>query len=373
MSYADIIKDLGKNLIEKLSKHYLFIIVLVLIALIVAGVVTVKTGSTLDTTRLVVIWFILPVMMILFGTLAICFLERPGKKDPFKTIEEPNLVRIENNLKEDLEKTKILYTKTKQFLEFVFETSRIFLSVVGFKADRIQGSYKKLTGQRPCRHITDEERKICQELKRKNACSSLNSLKNICKTLDPDEAIVRLIMNTHLLFKTRLKPTSNLRIAYFQFDDDDHDYLQTPLSWNGTSLNCVRSPSEKYREKFNMKSSAAECLAVSVALSGCIEPVPYAEDADGNSSHPFNYFGNEQREHIKSLVVIPLKVEDTMPDFKPLLVIDSDQPGFFGEFKEKEFKYIQTNLSTRLLMEVDMKVLLERLLKGEYDNDNYDT
>ena len=260
--------------------------------------------------------------------------------------------------KDSLDREEMLHNKTRQSLDFVLGTSKTFLNVIASKAKRIQDSYKKLSKKKLYENRTDEERKICEKLKEENKCKPMSNLKNLHATMNPESQIGQLIMNTHLIFKERLQANSSLRIAYFCLDKD---YMEPAYSWDGYNENCITTPLNKYREKFKI-DCAAENLVVYVAHSGRIESVPSAEEAHAESRHPFYYYGEEQKEKIKSLVAIPLKVLDTLPDFKPVLVVDTNEPGFFGKYTEKEFEHIQENLSNRLLTELDTKLLFEELL-----------
>ena len=88
MSYGEIIRDLSKSLIKKLSAYYLFIIVLVFGGLFLVCLIYTKTDVKLSTTRSVLILVGLPVAMAIIGILSIYLLDLLKRRDLSKTIEE---------------------------------------------------------------------------------------------------------------------------------------------------------------------------------------------------------------------------------------------------------------------------------------------
>lgn len=181
------------------------------------------------------------------------------------------------------------------------------------------------------------------------------------EAINPDLQIIAMIQSVYELFRQRLKTHSNsarMRVALFR---NIGGYLEPVYSWDGAMPNCITSPKNDYKPKFNISSSAAECLAVYVAHSGDLLAVPDADEANSDPGHPYFHFGLRHQTQIKSIVAIPLHSQENNKIIDSVMVIDADYPGFFAIEDKTLYSELAKNVSQRLNYEIMIKEVLPRL------------
>lgn len=184
--------------------------------------------------------------------------------------------------------------------------------------------------------------------------------------LAPNEALVRIVLALFDLYHSKLRtvsPESTLRIAYFTAKDG---YLEAVEAYNGTDHGCV-SPaqtSSTTRERFRLECGASDCLAVWAAHKRNVAIVEDAEDADGDADHAFVYFHPLQRNHIGSLVVIPICRSTDPAPARHVICIDTSLKGFFRLEDQPQFRLAQMLVQEHLLHEIELHNLVAALDKA---------
>lgn len=230
-------------------------------------------------------------------------------------------VRIANEAKEQAEDT----------LGFALEIATTFLSVVGRKADRVRALIAR--GRKAI--ILDEDLKAA---------------------LSPSEQIVALVNAVYALFRARVHQAHALRVALFRLDGE---YYAPVQCWDGATTSCVTSPTNHLRENFKVNAAGSKCLLVHAAQGMNIQIVSNADEAAGNPAHPFNHFDHDQSRRIKSIAVLPLRRGNENGPITTILSIDTTQPGFFTDTRDRpRLELLAKNLAHRLLFEQDIAELI---------------
>lgn len=144
--------------------------------------------------------------------------------------------------------------------------------------------------------------------------------------------------------------------------------LESVCSFDGIRWDCVRSAKDDaYAGRFQL-DQIQENLAVYAAHFGRIEIVPDTEAAHADADSAFHFFHKEQRDKIKSLLVLPLP---TAPGQKParyVVTVDVSVPGFFSEDRRPRYEMIGETLAQRLHFADSADALLQRIAENEGDS-----
>lgn len=210
--------------------------------------------------------------------------------------------------------------------------SRAFLKVVSHKRERLKGA--------------------------KNADDGI-------RALQPKHQGMSLIVACWEVFDKMINHDENthyrVRVSYFRVVGDR---LIPVYCWNGDSASCVSlgggSPTVAASFCFD---SVKGCVARAVANSGETRWIPDAQVADKDPSNPFFFFDQSEPETLKSMVVVPVRVEGEGGKYD-VVSIDTDCKGYFNDAERSdEVLHIVENMAHRLHLEKEMERLMG--LKGE--------
>jgi hypothetical protein len=148
-----------------------------------------------------------------------------------------------------------------------------------------------------------------------------------------------------------------VRVAYFRVTGPR---LEPTYSWNGTNGDCVslngRAP--VVMESFTFEAVKG-CVARAAANSGRTYWIPVAEAADKDPSDPFFFFEEGERDTLKSMVAIPIRLEGDIAKYD-VITIDTDREGFFNaQDRGDDVMHIVENLAHRLQMEKQVERFLQ--------------
>jgi len=154
------------------------------------------------------------------------------------------------------------------------------------------------------------------------------------------------------------EPHHRVRVAYFRVTGDR---LVPVYCWNGNSSECVslNGGSPMVAASFTF-DAVKGCVARAVSNSGETRWIQNAETADKDPGDPFFFFDATEHEKLKSMVVVPVRLEDDAARYD-VVSIDTDREGYFNAAKRGEaLEHIIENMAHRLQLEKEM----ERLHNG---------
>jgi hypothetical protein len=186
------------------------------------------------------------------------------------------------------------------------------------------------------------------------------------KALQPTRQGMSIIMACWEIFDKMINPTvethHRVRVAYFRANAHRLDPM---YCWNGDSASCVSVGgwSQTVTASFSFAAMKG-CVARSVSLSGETRWIPDAEAADKDSSNPFFFFDYQtEYETLKSMVVVPVRLEGEGPKYD-VVSIDTSCKGYFNApDRSDEVLHIVQNMAHRLHLEKEM----ERVIGGGAD------
>ena len=163
------------------------------------------------------------------------------------------------------------------------------------------------------------------------------------------------------MINPEVEPRHRVRVAYFRVIGNG---LVPVYCWNGNSDTCVslvgRSPIVTQSFTFD---AVRGCVARSVANSGETRWIPSAEAADKDPSDPFFFFDQSEHQTLRSMVVVPIRLEGDPPPYD-VLSVDTGREGYFNAAdRSDQVRHVVENMAHRLLLEKEM----ERLSGGEGD------
>jgi hypothetical protein len=185
------------------------------------------------------------------------------------------------------------------------------------------------------------------------------------KALQPTRQGMALIVACREVFDKMInrpgQPHYRVRVAYFRVTGDR---LALVYCWNGDSPKCISlgggSPVVAASFTFD---AAKGCVARAVASTGETRWIPNAEAADKDPDDPFFFFDQSERETLKSMVAVPMRLEGEAPKYD-VVSIDTDCEGYFNAADRRdEVTHVVANMAHRLLLEKEM----ERLSGGGGD------
>jgi hypothetical protein len=147
-----------------------------------------------------------------------------------------------------------------------------------------------------------------------------------------------------------------VRVALFRAGEEG---LDVAASFDGTQSNCVCLRAEVKREYFRWDGKR-NSLAKSVATTGVARLVQSATEAHNNPDHPFKFFLDEERQALKSICALPLKLEQNDGNHCDVLVLDTDREGFFDPASRAlgiRIDYLRKNMVHRLHVEDAMEAI----------------
>ena len=182
------------------------------------------------------------------------------------------------------------------------------------------------------------------------------------ETLDPQTQIYSLAQAAFELYKRDCRSTfgetHKLRVAYFA---EHEGFLVPRYSTDGFSDACISPHNENHLERFNLHGSPHGSLAVHAAWQRAIQIVDDAEKADADLDTYFGYFDQMQRTRIRSIMVIPIADNNVVGPAQHVICLDCDKKGFFNEEKRPIAEIFAENIHDRLLYELDVQAILERV------------
>lgn len=178
--------------------------------------------------------------------------------------------------------------------------------------------------------------------------------------LDPKLAIAALIQGSWHVFD-QMGPEKRvgnfrLRVAYYRIVGGNR--LTLAHAWNGTDQDCV-TLSDDVRKRFRFDHPSG-CLAVAASRSGGMLLVPDTVAAHDDRHQHFWFFEEpEERETLKSIAALPIKLDGTRGPYS-VLVVDTNEKDFFnGEPRQRlELEQVVKNLAQRLQLEERLGVLI---------------
>jgi hypothetical protein len=185
--------------------------------------------------------------------------------------------------------------------------------------------------------------------------SKADNCAELISALNPSAQIARLITACWQIFDTMINDGSDqgitrhrVRVAYFRVDAGN-ERLVCDYSWNGTAGDCVPA---RVRDHLSLQGSSPS-LAVAAAKDGRVYCVPDPLASDRDAYHPFTFFDETEKNVLKSIVAIPIKLDGDAAPYD-VLVVDTARPGFFDStetWQQLQLNQICIALAHRLHME----------------------
>lgn len=150
-----------------------------------------------------------------------------------------------------------------------------------------------------------------------------------------------------------------VRVAFFRAGKDG---LDVAGSFDGTQSDCVCLSADVKRDHFRWDGKR-NSLAKNVALKGVPRLVPSAIEAHNTTDHPFKFFQDEERQTLKSICALPLKLEQNDGNHCDVLVLDTNREGFFDPASrdlEIRIDYLRKNMVHRLHVEDAMEAISKK-------------
>lgn len=176
--------------------------------------------------------------------------------------------------------------------------------------------------------------------------------------LDPKHAIAALIQYFWHVFDgmgpEKRETNFRLRVAYYRCTGQR---LVLAHSWNGSEENCVPM-SDDVRRRFRFDHLEG-CLAVAASKSGAIYRVADTLEAHDDRQHPFWFFEQSERDTLKSIAALPIKLDGTKAPYS-VLIVDTNVKNFFNTDQRQglELEQVVKNLAQRLLLEERLESLV---------------
>jgi hypothetical protein len=220
----------------------------------------------------------------------------------------------------------------RSYRDFLSIVMRAFLNVVSFKRERLKAAKTPAEG---------------------------------LKALQPARQGMALIVACWEVFDKMInrsgQPHYRVRVAYFRVQGDR---LAPVYCWNGNSETCISLGGGAPTIVASFTFDAVKgCVARAVSNSGETRWIPNAQTADKDPSDPFFFFDQTEHGMLKSMVVVPIRLEGDAAKYD-VVSIDTDCEGYFNAADRGDaVTHVVENMAHRLLLEKEM----ERLNRGSGD------
>lgn len=224
----------------------------------------------------------------------------------------------------------------------------------------LQEQLEKVTGQRDAlqrmgSHIANIIRAKTKRFKdcEPNGSDRFNVL---ASALAPDEQVRVIVHSIYEYFKLvwPLAPERQIRFGIYTRGDDP----QTLFCWystDGANQNCFNQNSERLSlsDADGSKSKIVECFH----RTGN-HPALIVENTEAGD---FDFFRPEQKQYLKSLLVLKYVAEIDGKKAPIIFAVDSDQPGYFREDLEGDYRGFLVEMGRRLEYEIQSLQTIQNL------------
>jgi hypothetical protein len=206
-----------------------------------------------------------------------------------------------------------------------------FLRAVGEKADRFQ----KAAHGKMIRIDTP------------HALQQLNELADANLQI---KTLVQVVYSIYYQILSKLNDQAKLRVAYMFVKGTS---LSLRYAWDGTHANCIQSFT-KAKGKFKI-CDPPRTAAVNATKTGSVQIIENAKDADSDPACCFGFCWNGQSEHLKSMLVMPVREFNGNDSFGHIICVDTDEVGFFKECHRNLYEHVAEQVGKRLLVELGVE------------------
>ena len=222
-------------------------------------------------------------------------------------------------------------------LEALFEATfyrlvgSAFLRAVGLKADRFQKAAHGKTIRIDAPH----------------------ALKQLNELADPNLQIQTLVQVVYSIFSGilhKLNDRAKLRVAYMTVKGTS---LTLRYAWDGTHSHCIRS-FEKAKNKFKI-CDPPRTAAVNAVNTGHVQIIETRRTRMRIRRCCFGFCWNGQKEHLKSMLVLPVREFNGNDSFGHIICVDTDEVRFFKEGYRDLYEHVAEQFGKRLLVELGVE------------------
>lgn len=188
------------------------------------------------------------------------------------------------------------------------------------------------------------------------------SADDLISALDPESQIIALLEVVYNVFKSLLEtsfgPDANLRLKYFVVDSG---YLIPKYQTDGIYRSQTPELDPRHKEFLCVSRGTSDCAAVYAAKERCIHIVEDTKEAHVNEDKAYVQFPGQSHDKLSSLLAIPVVSKESNKPTEIVICLDSDRKKFFNEEDITEITVIAENLQDRLLFELSMQDILNRM------------
>jgi len=178
--------------------------------------------------------------------------------------------------------------------------------------------------------------------------------------LDPADQI-RIIVQQIYQYFIQVFPLhgSNLRFGLYLKSTENPDTLYCPFSWNGISSDCINNNPERLRisDVEGAKSAIMQCFHT----PGKTPTIVVSDTHFAFSAGQFEFFTTDQKNYLRSLLVMKQTVQVARKAVPMIFSVDSDAPNYFQDELKEEYTRFFVEVAQRLAYELEVLSATTRL------------